>query len=411
MVHLWRYLLRRSVNGCRDRESGISITDRLLRYNYGCDWFCRGVHTDRMSSSELWFNLAKLETMNRRELQHLCKKCGIKANSKTTTLINDLREFHNNHLADSSSILHYPFMAQTNSSSSISSKDNKKLFLPNGLKLDKNLSMFNSVESPGQWIGGEVNKLSKAVKSKGIISKTVGEYKGITDEAQQGDLLLTKEMYLAKKASVSAILNSTSNRLFMISHWQKKQIEQMGKEKFTEYKTLLATAGHKFHSCVTDILHGNADENGHFPDLVSGYIKSVSKTGILKLLTKDKVLATEEHVTHSSIGYSGTFDGLAIYNGVPCVIEWKTSQNSRPTLESCYDAPLQVVAYAGAINSYPVMRIPVTNCMIVVAHCDGSAADVHWMDLDTCQKFWKSWLIKLLGYKVKTEGSSKQSNR
>ena len=402
MVYLWRYFLRRSINGCRDRKSGINITDRMLRHNCVCDRFCSGVHTDTMSSSELWFDLAKLETMNRRELQQLCKKCGVRANSKTTTLINDLREFHNHHLTDSSSILRYPFIVQANSSSVISNKDNKKPFLPNGLKLDKNLNLFSSVESPGQWISGEVDKLNKAVKSKGIISKTVGEYKGIKDEAQQ----LSKEMYLAKRASVSAILNSTSNRLFMISHWQKKQIEQMGKEKFTEYKTLLATSGHKFHSCVTDILQGNTDESGHFPELVSGLIKSVSKTGILKLLTKDKVLATEEHVTHSSIGYSGTFDGLAIYNGVPCVIEWKTSQNPRLTLESCYDAPLQVVAYAGAINSYPIMRIPVTNCMIVVAHHDGSAADVHWMDLDTCEKFWKSWLIKLLNYKEKIEGGS-----
>lgn len=366
---------------------------------------------DRMTSSELWFDLAKLETMNRRELQQLCKKCGVRANSKTTTLINDLREFHNHHLTDSSSILHYPFIVQANSSSLIPSKENKKSFLPNGLKLDKNLSLFSSMESPSQWISGEVDKLNKAVKSKGIISKTVGEYKGFKDEAQQGDLQLSKEMYLAKKASVSAILNSTSNRLFMISCWQKQQIEQMGKEKFTEYRTSLATSGRKFHSCVTDILRGEADESGHFPDFVSGFIKSVSKTGILKLLTKDKVLATEEYVTHSSIGYSGTFDGLAIYNGVPCLIEWKTSQNPRPTLESCYDAPLQVVAYAGAINSYPVMRIPVTNCMIVVAHHDGSAADVHWMDLDTCEKFWKSWLIKLLDYKEKTEGGSKLSNQ
>lgn len=366
---------------------------------------------DRMTSSELWFDLAKLETMNRRELQQLCKKCGVRANSKTTTLINDLREFHNRHLTDSSSILHYPFIVQANSSSLIPSKDNKKSFLPNGLKLDKNLGLFSSMESPSQWISGEVDKLNKAVKSKGIISKTVGEYKGIKDEAQQGDLQLSKEMYLAKTASVSAILNSTSNRLFMISCWQKQQIEQMGKEKFTVYRTSLATSGRKFHSCVTDILRGEADESGHFPDFVSGFIKSVSKTGILKLLTKDKVLATEEYVTHSSIGYSGTFDGLAIYNGVPCVIEWKTSQNPRPTLESCYDAPLQVVAYAGAINSYPVMRIPVTNCMIVVAHHDGSAADVHWMDLDTCEKFWKSWLIKLLDYKEKTEGGSKLSNQ
>ena len=408
MVYLWRYLLRRSINGSRNRKSGINITDRLSRHNYGCDRFCRGVHTDTRISSELWFDLAKLETMNRRELQQLCKKCGVRANSKTTTLLNDLREFHNHHLTNSSSILHYPFIVQANSSSRIPNKDNKKPFLPSGLRLDKNLSLLSSVESPGQWISGEVDKLNKAVKSKGISSKTVGEYKGIKDEAQQGDLPLSKEMYLPKKASVSVILNSTSNKLFMISHWQKKQIEQMGKEKFTEYKSLLATSGCKFHSCMTDILQGDADESGHFPELVSSFIKSVSKTGILKCLTKDKVLATEEHVTHSFIGYSGTFDGLAIYNGVPCVIEWKTSQNPRPTLESCYDAPLQVVAYAGAINSYPVMRIPVTNCMIVVAHQDGSAADVHWMDLDTCEKFWKSWLIKLMNYKAKSiDGSNK----
>ena len=197
----------------------------------------------------------------------------------------------------------------------------------------------------------------------------------------------------------------------MITLWQKQQIEKLGEEMFSEYRRLLATSGKKFHSCMTDILQTEVDETGQFPELVSSLIKSVSKTGILKLLTKDKVLATEEYVTHSSIGYSGTFDGLAIYNGVPCVIEWKTSQNPRPTLESCYDAPLQAVAYAGAINSYPaVMRIPVTSCMIVIAHHDGSEADVHWMDLDTCEKFWQQWLIKILKYKQKTEGASEQSS-
>ncbi|XP_078349576.1 mitochondrial genome maintenance exonuclease 1-like [Oculina patagonica] len=409
MVHLWRYLFHRGVNGCRSSCTHQRGLDRLLKLSYGCGSVCRNVHTDRTTSSEFWFDLDKLETMNRRELQQLCKKCGVKANSKNSTLIKDLKEFHNHHLTDSSSILHYPFISQTkdspaNSSSFVPSKGNKKSFLANGLKLDKNLSLFSSVESPSQWISGEVDKLNKTVKSKGIISKTVGEYKGITDETQQGDLPLSKEMYLAKQVSVSTILNSTSNRLFMISRWQKQQIESMGKEKYTEYKNALATSGRKFHSCVNDILQGEADQSGHFPEIVSGFIKSVSKTGILKLLTKDKVLATEENVTHSSIGYSGTFDGLAIYNGVPCVIEWKTSQKPRPTLETCYDAPLQVVAYAGAINSYPVMRIPVTNCMIVIAHQDGSEADVHWMDLDTCEKFWKRWLIKVLDYKEKTEG-------
>lgn len=405
MVHLWRNLLHRGINGSR-WSCGV---DRLLRCtcSYGCDHFYRKIHTERRTSSELWFDLGQLETMNRRELQQLCKKCGVKANSKTTTLVNDLKDFHTQYVADSSSILHYPFIAQTNSTSSIPIKGNKKSFLADGyLKLDKNLSLFSPMESPSQWISGEVDKLNKTVKSKGIITKTVGEYKGITEEAQQGDSTLKRNMYLAKNASVSKVLNSTSNKLFMISRWQKQLIEEMGQEEFTEYRKTLSASGLKFHSCVTDILQGDADESGHFPELVSGFIKSVSKTGILKLLTKDKVLATEEYVTHSSIGYSGTFDGLAIYNGVPCVIEWKTSQKPRPTLESCYDAPLQVVAYAGAINSYPVMRIPVTNCMIVIAHCDGSEADVHWMDLETCEKFWKRWLIKVLDYKEKIEDVS-----
>lgn len=179
----------------------------------------------------------------------------------------------------------------------------------------------------------------------------------------------------------------------------------MGEEKFNEYRKALSSSGSQFHSTMHEILLGKAKETDHFPPLISGLIQSVAKTEVLKSLKKHKVIATEEYVKHSLIGYSGTFDALAIYKGVPCVIEWKTSQKPKPTLQSCYDAPLQVVAYAGAINSHPVMRIPVTNCVIVIAYHDGSKADVHWIDLQTCEKFWKSWLLKVLEYKNSTEGA------
>ena len=412
-MHLWRHLFRR-VNGCQ-ANSWVHVCERCkinlsLGYPSAVNRDYRELHTEQTSSSELWFDLGKLETMNRRELQKLCKKCGLKANSKTITLVNNLKDFYSQHIADSSSILHYPFIESSNPSSPTSSKSKKKTFFANLPNVDKNLSLFSPMESPSQWISREVGKLNKAFKSKGIISKTVGEYMGVTEESE-GAASVRREMYLAKKASVSAVLNCTSNKLFMLSRWQKQQIEKMGKEKFTEYRNTLSSSGLQFHSCMNEILKGEADETGHFPELISGLIQSVAKTGILKTLTKDKVLATEEYVTHSSIGYSGTFDGLAIYKGVPCVIEWKTSQKPRPTFESCYDAPLQVVAYAGAINSYPIMRIPVTNCMIVVAYHNGSKADVHWMDLDTCEKYWKSWLLKVLEYKKITEGVSMQSNK
>ena len=201
---------------------------------FGRNRVSREFHTNRASFSDLWFNVDKLDSMSRRELQQLCKKCGIKANSKTDTLLNDLREFYAQYIADTSSILHYPFMMPSNQSSVATSKAKKKRFLPVEPNLDKKLNLFSPMESPGQWISGEVGKLNRTVKTKGIISKTIGEYKSITD-TDDDNASNTNGMYLTKNASVSAVLNCTSNKLFMISRWQKQQVEKMGKAGAIQY--------------------------------------------------------------------------------------------------------------------------------------------------------------------------------
>lgn len=81
------------------------------------------------------------------------------------------------------------------------------------------------------------------------------------------------------------------------------------------------------------------------------------------------VMVTEGVVQHEELGYSGTVDCVAYYRlinsykvgeadsydclcrGELCVIEWKTSTKPRPQIKDLYDYPLQIVAYAGAINN------------------------------------------------------------
>ena len=72
-----------------------------------------------------------------------------------------------------------------------------------------------------------------------------------------------------------------------------------------------------------------------------------------------RVACMETSVAHFELGYMGTFDCLAEYQGHLCLIDWKTSSRLKPTLADCYDYPLQAVAYAGAINQDPSFHLKV----------------------------------------------------
>lgn len=151
-------------------------------------------------------------------------------------------------------------------------------------------------------------------------------------------------------------------------------------------KTDLFRQGKLFHSALEDVLTSHATwkdrSPSEYPPEVQGYMQSVSD--ILEDIRA--VRAIESTVQHETLNYLGVVDCVARYRwknwfpdlfstpglsylsffklisltwliqtfscrGVLCVIDWKTSEKPKPFLSNTYDNPLQVAAYAGALNS------------------------------------------------------------
>lgn len=71
------------------------------------------------------------------------------------------------------------------------------------------------------------------------------------------------------------------------------------------------------------------------------------------------------YLTYPHVLRTGTT--LNLCRGENCVIDWKTSSRPKPSLDDCFDFPLQVVAYAGAINQDKHYPFKVHKCVCMHA--------------------------------------------
>lgn len=85
-----------------------------------------------------------------------------------------------------------------------------------------------------------------------------------------------------------------------------------------------------------------------------------------------------------------------------CVIEWKKSDKLKKTLAFTYDAPVQLCAYLGALNSRKEYHNnPITNGIVVVAYNDGSPANLFHLNENDMKKYWKVWVTRLQEYWIR----------
>ena len=132
-------------------------------------------------------------------------------------------------------------------------------------------------------------------------------------------------------------------------------------------------------------------------NIPSNHLKSISP--VIEKFHRP-ALALESQVIHPTLNYVGYFDGLAVHTPSKKVtlIDWKTSKKDKLTLAATFDAPIQIAAYAGALNYDERYPYQVENALIGVVYNDGKMATLIHMDKYQLVKHWLIWLDRLKLY-------------
>uniref|UniRef100_A0A8D0EG30 Mitochondrial genome maintenance exonuclease 1 n=1 Tax=Salvator merianae TaxID=96440 RepID=A0A8D0EG30_SALMN len=262
---------------------------------------------------------------------------------------------------------------------------------------------LQSLQEEDNVLYGPESKPSAEIKSKlnGMCFPLINPIKSsLTEKTVQG-----KPLKISLKrnnlASISAVLQQTVplKQAFYLERWKQRMILELGNDGFAEYTKKLFEQGKLFHSALENLLlNEETSLKGQEEDSsVSGALASVQH--VLQDVTGVRVL--ESAVQHENLHYRGIVDCVAKYRGTLCVIEWKTSEKSKPFLQNTFDSPLQLAAYVGAINHDENYNFQVGCGLLVVAYKDGSPAHPHYIDTELCSQYWNKWLIRLEEYKEK----------
>ncbi|XP_031830670.2 mitochondrial genome maintenance exonuclease 1 [Nomia melanderi] len=190
--------------------------------------------------------------------------------------------------------------------------------------------------------------------------------------------------------SVSIILRQTmsADARKALDTWKTNMIDKLGQDRFNIYFQDLLKNGKLLHSCIRSTLQNEKITIAPQVELAYNSLKPV-------FMDLEKVKTLETYVIHPNLVYKGIVDCIAVYRGELCVIDWKKSDKDKSTLESTYDAPVQVSAYVGAVNASSLYPFTITKGLVVVAYTNGQPATVHELKDDLLQKSWKNWLARL----------------
>ncbi|MGG6296607.1 PD-(D/E)XK nuclease family protein [Leptolyngbya sp. AN02str] len=182
--------------------------------------------------------------------------------------------------------------------------------------------------------------------------------------------------------SVTAILNATKppEDREALARWR----DRVGSQEATRIATAASRRGSQTHKHLCHYLRGEPRE---CPELVKPYWESLASV----LAELGDVQIVEEKVFHYDLAYAGQVDCVASYRGQPCVVDWKTADAPKQSVERLYDGPLQLAAYCGAVNhAFPQLGAELNQAMLVVA-VPHQPAEVFWFEPEALSAYWAQW--------------------
>jgi genome maintenance exonuclease 1 len=206
---------------------------------------------------------------------------------------------------------------------------------------------------------------------------------------RQGGKSFFVDSHGVRLPSVTTILNATKPQADReaLARWRSR----LGTEEAARVTSQASRRGTQTHQYIKKHLLGQPFT---CPDGVRPYWDGLAPI----LADVDGVQLVESSVFHSDLGYAGTVDCVASYQGIPCIVDWKTSDRPKASVNQLYDGPLQLAAYCGAVNhSYHTHQIRIRHALIVVAIAD-QPAQVFWFEADDVMQYWQQWQERLAEY-------------
>jgi len=212
-----------------------------------------------------------------------------------------------------------------------------------------------------------------------------------------------KNPYLRNMPSVGKILQYTMPEAARAAllNWKLSKIRELGEQGFADLQKSNLNSGYRFHSSIEHYFRTKEIPTASSP--VLQLWESVK--GVFDTFTAMPEIV-EKPLFHPTLKYKGICDCVSEIDNQLTIIEWKRSGSSKQTLDATYDAPLQLCAYLGAINSIPEYQGRIRQGMIVVAYENGKQADVHKINEIMLRKYWRAWLGRLHEFWIRSRDNT-----